>query len=431
MQTSQVSNPANVLSAPAPASKQNDANSGAEPFGKVLSREVADRRNAGETPKPHEKEQVKAAPQQARNDAKPAEAKSTKESKPAKESKPDDSAEATDATESSDATVEATSQISEDLLALVANLAQMKAPGTESSDTTQAAQNTASAADAAATLAAGSAVKVDAPLTTPIANHTQETDTGAQRKSLTALDAMSNRATASKQKDGALTSEKPEPAHATTADLVAKGQELLNGTSEAAATAAGSGTSRTNDFVAAMKESTSAMTAAMQPAQQASLQAVQATAANATEKLTPAVGTPAWDQALGQKVVWMVAGGQQNATMTLNPPDLGPLQVVLNVSNSQANATFIAAQPEVRQALEAAMPRLREMLGEAGIQLGQASVNSGTPNQQGSFDQQASQSSRHTDRHGGRADALGPDAQVRVSRVQPASSGQGLVDTFV
>jgi flagellar hook-length control protein FliK len=99
---------------------------------------------------------------------------------------------------------------------------------------------------------------------------------------------------------------------------------------------------------------------------------------------------------------------------------------VLNVSHSTATATFSAAQPEVRQALEAALPKLREMLGDAGIQLGQASVNSGAANQQGMAD-------RHT-AHGGQrmshADSAS-EASVRIGRVQPAASGRGLVDTFV
>ncbi|HEX8957158.1 MAG TPA: flagellar hook-length control protein FliK [Burkholderiaceae bacterium] len=152
----------------------------------------------------------------------------------------------------------------------------------------------------------------------------------------------------------------------------------------------------------------------------------------ASDKLTPQVGSPGWDQALGQKVVWMVAGGQQSASLTLNPPDLGPMQVVLNVTNSHATATFTAAQPEVRQALETALPKLREMLGDAGIQLGQASVNAGNPQQQQNFANQASQRSGSG---GNGSSERGIDALDGTrSIVSPAASiinsGIGLVDTF-
>jgi len=144
------------------------------------------------------------------------------------------------------------------------------------------------------------------------------------------------------------------------------------------------------------------------------------------EKLTPQVGTPGWDQALGQKVVWMVAGGQQNASLTLNPPDLGPMQVVLSVNNSHATATFTAAQPEVRQALEAAMPKLREMLGNAGIQLGQTAVNAGNAQQQSAFGGQNSQNSASGANISGPADIQTTSA----ARGSTVSAGLGLVDTF-
>ncbi len=99
-------------------------------------------------------------------------------------------------------------------------------------------------------------------------------------------------------------------------------------------------------------------------------------------RLDTQVGQSGWNQALGQHMVMMAGNSQQTATLTLNPPDLGPLQVVLQVHNSQAEATFITAQPEVKQALEDAFPKLREMMGQAGIELGQATVNTGSPQQQ-------------------------------------------------
>lgn len=161
------------------------------------------------------------------------------------------------------------------------------------------------------------------------------------------------------------------------------------------------------------------------PVQQASLTLAQLVNAPPMERLSPPVGSPGWDQALGQKVVWMVAGGLQSASMTLNPPDLGPLQVVVSVTNDQANATFTAAQPEVRQALEAAMPRLREMMSEAGIQLGSATVSTGLPNQQnGTQEQTRSPASRFEQASPPLESPLHPMGKAAVK------NGLGLVDTF-
>jgi len=79
-----------------------------------------------------------------------------------------------------------------------------------------------------------------------------------------------------------------------------------------------------------------------------------------TQHLSPKLGTSAWDQALAQKINWMIAGEEQTAEMTLNPPDLGPMQIVLNVNNDHANASFVSSNPDVRLALEAAMPKLKK-----------------------------------------------------------------------
>ncbi|MES2552497.1 MAG: flagellar hook-length control protein FliK [Pseudomonadota bacterium] len=93
-------------------------------------------------------------------------------------------------------------------------------------------------------------------------------------------------------------------------------------------------------------------------------------------------GKTGWDEAISQKVIWMAGSGEQSASLTLNPPDMGPLQVVIHVHNDQADTTFISDNPEVRQALENGLSTLREKMGEAGIQLGQANISSGGQAQQ-------------------------------------------------
>lgn len=143
----------------------------------------------------------------------------------------------------------------------------------------------------------------------------------------------------------------------------------------------------------------------------------------AAPKLAPQVGTTAWNQALGEKIVWMAGAAQQTATLTLNPPNMGPLQVVINLSNDQATANFFSAQPEVRQALEAAFPRLREMMNEAGIELGQATVSSETPQQNERDARQAQGIARLLP---GNDDALGA---IQTGQM-PIRQSRGLVDTF-
>jgi flagellar hook-length control protein FliK len=162
-------------------------------------------------------------------------------------------------------------------------------------------------------------------------------------------------------------------------------------------------------------------------AQFATLGTASTPASAASNTLAPSVGSAAWSQALGEKIVWMTAGALQTASLTLNPPNLGPLQVVLNVTNDQATASFFAAQPEVRQALEAALPKLREMMNEAGIQLGQATV--GAEQQQQQQNEAASREARRM----GLAYPGADDAAESTLQSMPLpirQSGRGLVDTF-
>jgi len=173
--------------------------------------------------------------------------------------------------------------------------------------------------------------------------------------------------------------------------------------------------------------------AATQPVLPQATQALVATAqaadVAASNQFQARVGSDAWEQQLGQKVVWMVAGGDQSASLTLNPPDLGPLQIVLNVSNDQASVSFMAAEPETRQALEDAMPKLRETMSEAGIQLGDTSVSTGTQDQRQAFADQAEARAAAGSRRmggggeGGGAAAAQPEPVIRRTVL-------GAVDTF-
>jgi flagellar hook-length control protein FliK len=171
------------------------------------------------------------------------------------------------------------------------------------------------------------------------------------------------------------------------------------------------------------------------PAAVAGLEVAKAAAAAVpAERLPARVGTPGWDQQLGQKIVFMAAGGEQSATMELNPPDLGPLQVVLSVSNDHATVAFSSAQPEVRQALEAAVPKLREMMGDAGIVLGNATVSAGMTNQDNGYNQQtASAQSGGGGGDGGQGGSrFGRDSAEPVPRSAPPVRRlpAGAVDTF-
>ena len=172
---------------------------------------------------------------------------------------------------------------------------------------------------------------------------------------------------------------------------------------------------------------TAATPAPLSLAQVQQAMANPALVAAAGDHLPARVGTQAWDSQVGQKVVWMVAGGDQTAELTLNPPDLGPMQVVLSVNGDQASVQFSANQQEVRQALENALPRLREMMSESGIALGSATVSTGTPDQRQAQGEQAG-NGRGGDGATGNGTASAETAP-RTARTTVLGE-HGMVDTF-
>lgn len=136
-------------------------------------------------------------------------------------------------------------------------------------------------------------------------------------------------------------------------------------------------------------------------------------------------GNERWQTAMNQHVMNMVSGGDEVASLTLSPPDLGPIQVVLQVDNQSVNTSFVTDNPLVRQALEDGMQDLRDRMQSQGLQLGQTFIGNGQQAQQ-HFEQQTAQ-------QGSAAVAARQEAET-VSAPQTAvrtTTPLGLVDTFV
>lgn len=136
-------------------------------------------------------------------------------------------------------------------------------------------------------------------------------------------------------------------------------------------------------------------------------------------------GNERWQTAMNQHVMNMVGSGDDVASLTLSPPDLGPIQVVLKVDNQSVNTSFITDNPLVRQALEDGMQDLRDRMQSQGLQLGQTFVGDGQQAQQ-HFEQQSTREGGQSTGVSGEADALvAPQTAVKTT------VARGLVDTFV
>lgn len=81
-----------------------------------------------------------------------------------------------------------------------------------------------------------------------------------------------------------------------------------------------------------------------------------------------------WASDVGNQLRWMVNQRESRADLVLNPPQLGRIEVSISLNGDQASASFVSANPEVRDALQGSLPRLREVLADAGVFLGQANI---------------------------------------------------------
>ncbi|WCE03729.1 flagellar hook-length control protein FliK [Pseudoxanthomonas sp. JBR18] len=135
---------------------------------------------------------------------------------------------------------------------------------------------------------------------------------------------------------------------------------------------------------------------------------------------TPNLHADNFDDAMGARMSWLADQKIGHAHIKLSPADLGPVEVRLHLSGDQVNAAFSSNHAEVRHALENSLPRLREMLGQHGFQLGQADV--------GQHQQSPSQ--------GGSGTSAGPGGELAEDGMTPAGipsvvlRQRGLLDAY-
>lgn len=79
-------------------------------------------------------------------------------------------------------------------------------------------------------------------------------------------------------------------------------------------------------------------------------------------------------QALANRLSIMQAQNMKVAEMRLDPPNLGKVRIQIRMTGEQASVNITAANPQARELLEQALPRLKDMLSEEGIDLADAQV---------------------------------------------------------
>ena len=136
-----------------------------------------------------------------------------------------------------------------------------------------------------------------------------------------------------------------------------------------------------------------------------------------------------WASEMGDRLAWVARNGMSSATLQVNPPQLGPIEVRIQMSGDQAAVSFAAVQPQTREAIQQALPTLASSFAAQGLSLGQTSVGRDNQPQQSRGDGSSGNNANRG------TDAIGAVSVDNISSSSGAigtnRGGTGLVDTFV
>jgi flagellar hook-length control protein FliK len=102
---------------------------------------------------------------------------------------------------------------------------------------------------------------------------------------------------------------------------------------------------------------------------------MEQTGLNSFNRIEAPVTQSGWGEAVGNRMLMMVNSKINSANIQLNPAELGPIEIRVNVNNEHATVHFVSNNAAVRDAIEDAFPRLKEMFSQNGLSLSDANVS--------------------------------------------------------
>jgi Flagellar hook-length control protein len=93
-------------------------------------------------------------------------------------------------------------------------------------------------------------------------------------------------------------------------------------------------------------------------------------------------GRPQWAGMVAERAAMMAGQNIQSAELQLDPPELGPLQVRVQVNSDQVVVSFVSGHANVRDALDTTATRLRELCEQQGLNLVDVDVSDQSPDEE-------------------------------------------------
>ncbi|ORT49351.1 hypothetical protein ST37_13120 [Vibrio sp. qd031] len=211
------------------------------------------------------------------------------------------------------------------------------------------------------------------------------------------------------------------PANAIATGAVSPASPELSGKQHTALTAAGLHMARTQKMDPNQPEAATPFDSVTSLQNQQSLSGLQRLE-QAQQAQTPVqVKSDLAADQMAERVQMMMSKNLKNIDIRLDPPELGRMQIRMNMNGEVANVQITVNNPAARELIEQTIPRLREMLAQSGVALADTSVQ-----QQSSRGGQAQQGSDGQLSRGGNHDFDGIAEDDPAIQVSTASPEQGI-----
>ncbi|MBU2863164.1 flagellar hook-length control protein FliK [Reinekea forsetii] len=161
----------------------------------------------------------------------------------------------------------------------------------------------------------------------------------------------------------------------------------------------------------------------MNPIESAKIERVPQELPQAQVMLQKAIKLPEVIPTLSDRIHTMIKKDIQHGFIRLDPPELGALEVRIQVTQETTQIQIVSQSPQVREALESQSIRLRESLAEQGLTLADLDVSDQT--YQGAENSSEDGQDNHANADDGEHDSQNIDSEVS------SQSTNGLVDHYV
>ncbi|KTD51074.1 flagellar hook-length control protein FliK [Legionella quateirensis] len=81
-----------------------------------------------------------------------------------------------------------------------------------------------------------------------------------------------------------------------------------------------------------------------------------------------------WADKFSEHIIWLGHHGVKSAVIKLNPEDLGPLEISVKVVKDSASVNITSHSNHVRDIVDQALPRLRELMADQGLDLAEVTI---------------------------------------------------------